>query len=412
MLEERPQVVIAGGGIAGLEALLALGDLAGDRIALTLAAPEPAFTYKPLIVEEPFSSQPAEQHELAPIVEERGGRFLRQGITSVDTGWRKVRLTDGTEIGYDAAVICVGARARPAFPSAITFQSAGESLRLADLLSEAKGGRPERIAFLVPPTNTWPLPIYELALMTQRRGRELGLGDVEYVVYTPEQAPLIAFGTIASEAVSEVMRARGIAVHTGARVHEEEGGHLLITPGGQRVEASHVVALPELEGPAIPGLPSDRGGFLPIDEHGRVSGTEDIYAAGDGTNFPIKQGGLGTQQADAAAAHIAARFGAEIEPQPFHPVLRGMLITGGESLSLEHPLTGGEGEGTASTDYLWWPPHKVSGRYLAPFLAGVSVHADPTPPGRTIEVEVALPKEWHREPMALDPLGAPIDTAE
>jgi sulfide:quinone oxidoreductase len=138
-----------------------------------------------------------------------------------------------------------------------------------------------------------------------------------------------------------------------------------------------------------------------------VRGAEDVYAAGDGTNFPIKQGGLRTQQADAAAEHIAAQFGADIEPQPFHPVLRGMLITGGESMSLEHPLTGGEGEGMASSDYLWWPPHKVSGRYLAPFLAGESVRADPAPPGRTLEVEVSLPKEWHREPMALDPFEAP-----
>ena len=36
----------------------------------------------------------------------------------------------------------------------------------------------------------------------------------------------------------------------------------------------------------------------------------------------------------------------------------------------EEPVAaGGGGEGVASPDYLWWPPHKVSGRYLAPWLA-------------------------------------------
>ena len=140
-----------------------------------------------------------------------------------------------------------------------------------------------------------------------------------------------------------------------------------------------MIALPALEGPGIAGLPSDAEGFIPIDERARVKGVEDVYAAGDGTTFPIKQGGLATQQADAAAEHIAARFGADIDPQPFHPVLRGMLLTGDDSLSLAHSLTGGEGEGSASADYLWWPPHKVSGRYLAPWMAGGRCIANRSP---------------------------------
>jgi sulfide:quinone oxidoreductase len=402
-------VVIAGGGIAGLETLLALADLAGDRVHVTLVAPQPDFTYKPLIVEEPFSFQPAERHELNPIAKELGASFMQQAVAGIRPDEHLIELSDGSTVTYDAAVVCVGGRNRPPFAKATTFQSAGESLQLADLLTRRGDDEINRIAFVVPPSNTWPLPIYELALMTQRHAHDLGMRDVEYAIYTPEEAPLIAFGTVASDAVSELMRARGIDVHAGARVHEDENGELVATPGENRLEASNVVALPTLEGPAIPGAPADDDGFLPIDEHARVKGAEDLYAAGDGTNFPIKQGGLGTQQADAAAEHIAARFGADIEPQPFHPVLRGMLLTGEESLSLEHSLTGGEGEGAASSDYLWWPPHKVSGRYLAAWLAGETVHLDPQPPVRSLEVEVALPKEWHRDPMALDPFGPPPD---
>ena len=123
-----------------------------------------------------------------------------------------------------------------------------------------------------------------------------------------------------------------------------------------------------MDGPALPGLPQDEAGFIPIDDHARVTGVDDVYAAGDGTNFPIKQGGLGTQQADAAAAHIAQRLGALIAVEPFHPVLRGKLITGDESLHLRADVAGGGGVDEVSLDCLWWPPHKVSGRYLAPFL--------------------------------------------
>jgi sulfide:quinone oxidoreductase len=275
------------------------------------------------------------------------------------------------------------------------------------LLTEIDGGAPRRIAFVVPPSGAWPLPIYELALMTQRRARESGLLDLELVILTPEEAPLIVFGTTASEALSEMLAARRIEVRTSTRVTESEGGLLTLHPGGESLEFAHVVSLPLLEGPAIAGLPADEGGFIPIDDHARVKGAPDVYAAGDGTNFPIKQGGLGTQQADAAAEDIAARLGAPVEAQPFHPVLRGMLLTGEESLNLRHSLTGGEGEGVVSSDYLWWPPHKVSGRYLAPYLAGESAHWDPEPPFVPLEVEISLPHEWHAQPMGAPPLEDP-----
>ncbi|HEY7150667.1 MAG TPA: FAD-dependent oxidoreductase [Solirubrobacterales bacterium] len=408
-MSERSQVLIAGGGIAGLEALLALHDLVGDRIEITLVAPGPDFSYKPLAVDEPFSAQPPEHRALAPAVEELGGRFVQRGIERVLPSEHQVELDDGSRLDYDIAVIGVGGRARPAFREAITFLTPEDRWRIAALLKDAAGepGAQRSLAFVVPSSNTWPLPIYELALMTARRAEELGVRALACTVYTPEAAPLIVFGSVATTAVSEVLRARGIDVRTSVRVHEDAAGRLTATPGGEAIEATNVIALPTLEGPGIAGLPSDEGGFIPIDEHARVKGVDDVYAAGDGTTFPIKQGGLATQQADAAAEHIAARLGADVDPQPFHPVLRGMLLTGGESLSLSHGLVGGEGEGSASADYLWWPPHKVSGRCLAPWLEGETARPEPEPPRRPLEVEVALPIEWHEQPMALDPHRGP-----
>ncbi|MGI8728981.1 MAG: hypothetical protein ACR2LK_03160 [Solirubrobacteraceae bacterium] len=64
-----------------------------------------------------------------------------------------------------------------------------------------------------------------------------------------------------------------------------------------------------------------RSGFTPVDEHGRVQGLADVYAAGDGTTYPVKQGGLACQQADAIAELLAANAGADVNPHPFsdHP---------------------------------------------------------------------------------------------
>ncbi len=394
------RVVIIGGGVAGLEALLALHDLAGDRAELTLVAPGPDFLYKPMLVDEPFDLGPAEQHALAPLAEQLGAEFVQRTVTTIEPNEHTVELDDASSLEYDFLIVATGGRFRPALESARTFPSGGEPLRINDLLRSGEG--PKRIAFVVPSGVTWALPIYEIALMTQRRALELAV-EVELTIVTPEEAPLAIFGPIASTAVAELLAARGIGVEAAAHAQEGAGHELVLTPGNRRIAADEVIALPAMDGPALAGLPQDERGFIPIDQHARVVGVEDVYAAGDGTNFPIKQGGLGTQQADAAAAHIAERLGAALTVEPFHPVLRGKLITGAESLHLRADVAGGGGAEPASLDCLWWPPHKISGRYLAPFLSHGELHAEPEPPRRALDVEVALPTDWHSEPMALDP---------
>ena len=126
------------------------------------------------------------------------------------------------------------------------------------------------------------------------------------------------------------------------------------------------------------GLPRDALGFIPADAHGRVAGLRGVYAAGDATTFPLRQGGLAAQQADAAAESIAAELGAIARPQPFRPVLRGVLLTGGVPLYLRAVVGTDEApvsrplairSGSAGQRPLWYPPAKVAGRYLAPLLA-------------------------------------------
>ena len=399
---EHPRVVIVGGGVAGLEALLALHALAGARAELVLISPDPDFLYKPLLVEEPFGLDPAERHELAPLAAELEAGFILQRVGRIDPDRHLVELADGSSVSYAYLVVCTGGRFNPALENATTFPSR-EEVQIDELLARFDGA-PRTIAFVVPADVAWALPLYEIAMMTARRIRELGLHDTQLRLITPEEAPLAIFGSGASDAVGDLLAARGIEVESSAHVVAEEDEGLRVEPGNRRIEAQLVIALPEMSGPEIGGLPSDRRGFIPIDEHARVVGVDDVYAAGDATNFPIKQGGLATQQADAAAQHIASRLGAEISAEPFHPVLRGQLITGEESLHLSSDLAEEGGQGMVSLDQLWWPSHKISARYLAPLLEhGEEGFAEPEPPRRTLDVEVSLPKEWHREPMALDP---------
>jgi CBS domain-containing protein len=224
-------------------------------------------------------------------------------------------------------------------------------------------------------------------------------------VVTPENEPLQLFGRAGSEAVSELLAERGVAVQTRAYPMEVRNGELRLIPEGA-IEVDRVVALPRLRGPRIAGLPQRLDGFVPVDAHSRVRGLPDVFAAGDITNFPVKQGGIAAQQAEAAAQSIAAAAGADLTPHPFRPVLRGLLLTGSRPRYLRREITGGSGEtSSASPEPLWWPPAKVVGRYLAPFLgAFAGVESPPEAPSAPPD---AVPVEVELDAAQLDRLSGP-----
>jgi sulfide:quinone oxidoreductase len=362
-------VLIAGGGVAALETLLALRALAGDLVDLELLAPDPEFWYRPLAVAEPFDAGRARHFELAGIAEATGAGFTLDRLASVEPDARVARTGHGTEVEYDALVIACGAQPRPALAGAFTFRGPADTEAFRRLLAEAESGKVRSIVFAVPVTGAWPLPLYELALLTATHLEKCGR-RVELALVTPEPAPLSLFGEAASAAVRGLLRDRGIRLHTSCHSARYEAGRLELVPEGT-LAADRVVALPRLEGPRILGIPQDTDGFIATDLGGRIHGLSNVYAAGDITQFPIKQGGIAAEQADAVAELIAAQAGAAVHPHRFQPVLRGLLLTGGAPLYLRSEPHGGRGEtSTVTRETLWWPPAKIAGRYLAPFLAG------------------------------------------
>jgi sulfide:quinone oxidoreductase len=272
------------------------------------------------------------------------------------------------EIHYDALVIACGALPRPALAGALTFRGPADTDAYRRLLSEAESGSIGSIAFVLPTSGLWPLPLYELAQLTAAhldRHRQ----EVELTLVTPEPAPLSVFGDAASEAARALLSSRNVSLRTSSRVTRYDAGRLDLSNDAP-LRADRVVALPRLEGPRILGIPQDSEGFIATDLSGRVSGLTNVYAAGDITQFPVKQGGIAAQQADAVAEQIAALAGAAVHPHRFQPVLRGLLFTGAAPRYLRGEPDRAEGtRSTVAEEALWWPPSKIVGRYLAPFLA-------------------------------------------
>ena len=389
MNENRKNVVIVGGGVAALEALIALRNLAEERVSIQLVTPQPDFAYRPLAVAEPFGLGEVKRYDIVQIAAAHRAAVHLAGVQAVDTDAHTVRTWDGRSLGYNLLLVAIGAQPTTSIPGSITIKGPGYTSRFRTVLRELQHRAVKRVAFAVPPGASWPLPLYELALMTAVEVAKRGLRGVELSIVTPEDAPLELFGTAASQATRTLLDERGIELHASQYPAQFRAGELSLVPSGS-IRAERVVSLPRLQGPNLAGLPADAEGYIPVDLHGRVDGQQGVYAAGDATTSPIKQGGVATQQADAAAEAIAAEAGAPLVPKPFRPVLRGLLLTGSTPRYMRAEVSGGRGEDWAVSEHaLWWPPSKIAGRWLAPYLALHHDELEDAPAGLPVDVEVS-----------------------
>jgi sulfide:quinone oxidoreductase len=364
MTDTRMRVLIAGGGVAALEAILALRALAADRVDVELLAPGTEFQHRPSSVRSPFGGRPAPAIplDLSHVTHHRGA------LAAVDADRREVSTTDGGRLPYDRLLIATGAHAVEAVHGATLFRGPTSAGAVEGALRDAR----ERVIFTLPGETAWTLPVYELALLAARELRD----ELELMVVTPELRPLSMFGSVAADSVVRLLDRAGVEF-LGDTVADAVLGDALLTRDGRLLPADVVVALPRLAPREILGLPA---GFLEIDEHARVVGFPDVFAAGDITAGPVKQGGLATQQADAAAEQIAAEAGAAIEPRPYRPILRGLLYTGEAPLYMRKDLEAGDiiarplrhAAPQLSRAPLWWPDEKIVGRYLTGYLAKAS----------------------------------------
>jgi sulfide:quinone oxidoreductase len=382
------KVVIAGGGVAALEGLMALHELAGGLAEIELVTPTPEFAYRPLAVAEPFGLGDARRFDLVRIATDHGAAVHIAAVKSVDTGTRGVATWDGRVLSYEILFVAIGAQPVTAIPGTVTIQGPGYTGRFRELLRELEAGAIRHVTFAVPFGTSWPMPLYELALMTARHAKDLGIRDVRLSLVTPERMPLQLFGHAASDTVRELLERSGIELHLLQSAARFENGRLELVPG-EPLEADRAVSLPRLVGPELAGLPADTDGFIPVDLNGLVRGERDVYAAGDSTSGSIKQGGIAAQQADAAAAAIAVRLGAAAQLEPFTPVLRGMLLTGATPRYMRADAAGGRGLWEVSDHALWWPPGKIAGKRLSPYLALRHDDLEPELEGHRVDVDLS-----------------------
>jgi sulfide:quinone oxidoreductase len=372
------RVVVVGGGVAALETALALRELGPEQTATMVIAPNDEFVYRPMTVREPFAYPAARRYPLAQIVRYAGADLLTDQLDYVEPDKHTLHTKAGEALEYDAVVLALGAHAVPRYQHAITIDDQRMDETLHGLIQDIEGGYVDSLAFVAPGRMAWPLPLYELALMTAGRAYDMNI-DLSTTIITPEDSPLAIFGSTASSAITERLERANVKTINSAYVEVPSSGEVVINPGDRHLHVKRVIALPELCGPPVRGIPLGEHGFIRVDPYGRARDVEGVYAAGDAIDFPIKHGGVGSQEADVVAQSIAALAGASVTPEPFNPVIHGMLLTDDKPLYLTAKITGGHGFSSGITDTATWsPPSKIAAKYLAPYLEGLDrgqVHA-------------------------------------
>ena len=375
---DQLRVVIVGGGVAALETALALADLGRDLTDVTVIAPNTEFVYRPMVVREPFAHGVAHRYPLAPIVRDAGARLLHGELGWIDPVGRRIHTKADEAIEYDALVLALGASISKRYKHALTIDDRDLDETMHGLIQDVEGGFIHKLAFVAPGRMAWPLPLYEFALMTAGRAYDMGI-DLKTTIVTPEDGPLAIFGASASSSIAELLARASIETITSAYAEVPNAREVVINPGDRHLEVDRVIALPELFGPEVRGIPLGDHGFIRVDPYCRVPDVEHVYAAGDATDFPIKHGGVGSQQADIVAQSIAALAGALVTPQRFNPVIHGILLTNGKPQYLTAHITGGHGFSSEITDTpTWSPPSKIAAKYLAPYLQERDRESTPT----------------------------------
>jgi sulfide:quinone oxidoreductase len=327
-----------------LEALLRLRRLAGDSVVLTLLCPGEDLIYRARTVLVPFGLGEAERHPIKPIVEQTRAHWVRDSAAWVDLPARTVDTAGGQRLHYDALLIALGARERKPNPyvSIFTDRTSGQTHRR--IVQQLDAGAINNLVLIEPTGPSWPLPLYELALLTAKHARDGGLRPHIEVV-TSKPRPLHAFGDDVGQRVEDLLHEAGIILHTGTRARVDGAQQLHLEPGSIDLRPDRIVTLPTITGPNLRGIPGngvDR--FISVDQQCRVRGAGGhVFAAGDATDLPVKHGSLAAQQADTAAAGIAHLAGSGPAPAALRPLLLGTLLTGDKPLYLEAYLIAGTG---------------------------------------------------------------------
>lgn len=356
-------VLIVGGGFGGAFAARELEKRLDGRSERTLlVAPESFMLFSPLLPEA-ASGTIEPRHCVIPLRELlRRTDLLIGNVNHLDVESRKAQVTDLNggvhEIEFGAAILSPGSvPATLPIPGlkdhAVGFKSLADAIwlrnRVLHQLDAAESARDldhrrHLLTFtFVGGGYAGVEAIAELQSMARdavKRYPTLTMADFRWVLVEAQDTLLPGLHPKLARFTEKVLRRRAIEVYLGTRLEGCAERRITLSGGHVAPYTSDTIVWTAGQRPAGLaagwGLPTDGRGFVPVDDHLRVSDRSDLYAVGDFAAVPDPGGGLSPntaqhalRQARVAAINVAAALGVGT-PQPFAYKTRGLAVTLGK----------------------------------------------------------------------------------
>ncbi|MCL5961969.1 MAG: NAD(P)/FAD-dependent oxidoreductase [Chloroflexi bacterium] len=340
-----PNVVILGGGFAGLTVARQLSHRLAGRARITLIDRHNYHLFTPLLFQ--VAACGVDPYNVAYPIRQFAGRhgvaFRRDLVTGIDLDGRRVQLSSG-EVGYDYLVIALGTttnffgnRSAVEHSYPLKWLEDGVAIRhqVLDVLSQATatndaGQRQALLSFVVVGGGATGVEMAAALADLLRRVVPTDYPDIDpsepRVLLIQSKSRLLEHMSdrLANLALKK-LRAMGVEVWLNTKAKEVEPSRLttedgkavptrtVIWTGG--VRCSDVVASVEAE--------HGKGGSLVVDHYLRVVGRPGVYAAGDDAHFVDPQTHHSVPLLAAAAiqegAAVAENVAREIEGRPQVP---------------------------------------------------------------------------------------------
>ena len=356
-------ILVVGGGFGGalcaqeLERLLA-----GREERVLLVAPENFMLFSPLLAEA-ASGTIEPRHAVIPLRELLHRTNLLIGVVrDLDVEAHQATVLDINgdehEVGFGAAVLAPGSvPVTVPIPGlkehAVGFKTLADAiwlrnrvLRQLDAAEAANnpGRRRELLTFtFVGGGYAGVEALAELESLARdaiTRYPALSPSEFRWVLIEAADSLLPGLHPKLASFSLRVLKRRGVEIRLGTKLKSCEDNRVVLSDPGMAPYRSETIVWTAGQRPSPLatrwGLPADNRGFVPVDDHMRVGGREDLYAIGDFAAVPDPEGGVSPntaqhalRQARVAATNVAARLGAG-KPVRYTYHNQGLAVTLGK----------------------------------------------------------------------------------
>jgi NADH dehydrogenase FAD-containing subunit len=342
-------VVVVGGGFAGIVAAETLAKKLGDEHQITLVSRSRKFIFYPALVRLAFGECERDEIEfdIRKAMLDRRVRFIEGEVARVHPAEQLIEFAHGDFVGdmhYDFLVLAIGRRLKTELVSGY-FENANHllSVKDAEKFRDAINAFHQGEALIgYCPGARLPVPVFETAFALSRLLEERGERDrCKIKVVSNESIDAMFGGVMMSEALDGLLKSHQIELISNFAITKVRPDSL-IASNGRSLSFDLNMIIPPFGGPGpIVGSEFvDADGYVRVRRTMQVRGMERTYAVGDCVSFVgPKMGHMAVRQAEIAAENLCAEMkGKRPSAKYDHEILLVMEADGNESTYLQKDL--------------------------------------------------------------------------